>query len=343
MALPTLRAAGASSSSVTAPLTTYDGTNIAEDITDVISLISPADTPVYSTVRKTSADGPIINWIQDALRAPVNNAAIEGGAITASTQAKPGIGQTNVQLFDETAEVSTTARASKFYGTGDQMAYQEMKRGLELKRDIERAFVGIHQDAVVGDTSTARKMKSLSYLIASGGRSGGSGATSGFGGTARDLTETILLAAHQAAYIAGADPNWLLVSPVDAAKVANFAYVSPIAGASNQPGTRQRTVGEGTLYNKVETYISPYGTMSVVTDRFCAGAVAESDDSAADAGDGAAYLIDTDSLFVAELQPMQSIPLAKTTHADRKLIYTELALAVENDRACAVITDLNIA
>ena len=40
-----------------------------------------------------------------------------------------------------------------------------MKRGKEIKRDIEMAMVGFNQAIVNGNTSTARKMASLSKQI----------------------------------------------------------------------------------------------------------------------------------------------------------------------------------
>lgn len=344
MALPYTRAAAATSNAVTAPLTSYDATGMVEDISDVIKLLSPAETPCYSMFRKRPADSVVVSWQEDELRAPIVNAAVEGGAITADSQSAVGILQNVTQLFDGTAEVSSSSRAAKFHGTGDQLEYQEMKRGKEIKRDIEMAMVGFDQAIVSGTTSTARKMASLSKQITTGatGQVFGAGASLALnrnGTGARALTETLVLTAHQVAYTNGADPNWLLVSPTDSLKVANFAYVDPTAGVAS----RTREANEGTLYNKVETYISPFGTLSVVTDRFISGANAIIEDgSAAANGDGFAFLINTDQCFVAELQPMQSQVLAKTTHADRKLIFTELTLGVENKRSCAVIGDLDI-
>lgn len=341
MALPYTRAAAAVSNAVTAPLTGYDATGMVEDISDVIKMLSPADTPCYSMFRKRPADSMVVSWQEDELRAPAINAAVEGGSITADSQSAVGILQNVTQLFDGTAEVSSSSRAAKFHGTGDQLEYQEMKRGKEIKRDIEMAIVGFHQAIVNGNTSTARKMASLSKLIATGQQFGGgtAGVIDRDGTDTRALTETIVLSAHQTMYTNGADPNWLLVSPTDSLKVANFAYTDP----TGTDGARTREASEGTLYNKVETYISPFGTLSVVTDRFVSGANAIIEDgSAAAAGDGFAFLINTDQCFVAELQPMQSQELAKTTHADRRLIFTELTLGAENSKSCGVIGDLTI-
>ena len=115
-------------------------------------------------------------------------------------------------------------------------------------------------------------------------------------------------------YTNGADPNWLLVSPTDSLKVANFAYVDLTAGVVS----RTREANEGTLYNKVETYISPFGTLSVVTDRFISGANAIIEDgSAAANGDGFAFLINTDQCLWPNSSRCRVRCLPRPPHADR--------------------------
>jgi hypothetical protein len=301
----------------------------------------------------------VVTWQQDELRAPKINAAVESSAAPTNAQSTTGILQNWTQIFHENASVSSTVRASRPIGRSNEMDYQIMKRGKEIKRDIEHAMVGINQAAVAGDaSSTARQMASLSNLIRSGsgghhfGNTANGAAAAGYNNTIaivrtgaasspRALSEPIVLAAHQQCYEDGADPNWLLVNAVDAAKVANFAYVDPTASPS--AGSRTRETGEGTLYNKVETYISPYGTLSVVVDRFVSGgqATIEGGDAVA-SGDGYAFLVDTERCFTANLQPFQSVPLAKTGHLDKEMVFTELTLGVENNLACAVIGDLTI-
>ena len=358
MALPQIRSAS-TPTTVAVPVTTYDARGLAEDIHDIISLISPADTPCYSMFRQTPAEGVVVTWQMDKLRAPKINAAIEAGAAPTNNQAVTGILQNWTQIFDENANVSSTVAASRTIGRANEMDYQVMKRGKEIKRDIEHAIVGINQAVATGDTSTARKMASLSTMIdgtlttgnrfgntANGAAAAGYNSSiaiirTGAGSSPRALIEPIVLAAHQKCYNDGADPNWLLVNAVDAGKVANFAYVDPTGTAA--AGVRIRETGEGTLYNKVETYISPYGTLSVVTDRFVSGgqATIEAGDAVA-AGDGYAFLVNTDQCFIANLQPFQSVPLAKVGHYEREMVFTELTLGVENNLSCAVIGDLTI-
>lgn len=317
-----------SPASVTAPSTTYEVVGVKEQIEDIIGLISPYDTPCFSQFRKTETDAPVVHWQQDELRAPKSNAVIEGADAGTFTGTTTGMSLNYTQLFEETAQVSSTAQASTFHGRADELDYQVMKRGREMKRDIEAAFVGLGQTKVEGNnTDTARVMDGAQALI-------GSGTT--VDASAAALTESLVLQAHEACYNAGGDPNQLMVSPYHSTIVANFAYVDPTAGAG-----RERDVSNETrLVNKVEIYDGPFGALSVVTNKFIRGSTTmDAVNSETNAGD--AYLFEVDRWFIPELQPMVTEDLAKTGHSDKKLLSCELTLAHENENASARISTLD--
>src|ERR1700757_2128099 len=56
----------------------------------------------------------------------------------------------------KTPRVAGTQRAAEHAGRDDEMAYQEMLKGLELKRDMESILVGTNQAKTAGNDSTAR-------------------------------------------------------------------------------------------------------------------------------------------------------------------------------------------
>ena len=100
----------------------------------------------------------------------------------------------------------------------------------EIKRDVERAYVGVDNAAVTGDASTAREMASVTQQIASGNSiDAGSNATD-------PLTEAKILECHQAVFEAGGDPTVLMVKPADATIVSAFTAASG----------RQRTFNDNT-------------------------------------------------------------------------------------------------
>ena len=56
----------------------YDAVGIKEDLSDIITNVSPEETPFYTKCRKTSASNILVEWQTDALRASTSNAHIEG-------------------------------------------------------------------------------------------------------------------------------------------------------------------------------------------------------------------------------------------------------------------------
>lgn len=289
---------------------TYETVGIKEDISDVIGLISPYDTPNYSQFRKTGAKQTVVSWQEDALRPPAGNAAVEGAETTIGDVGLTSMLTNYTQIFEESARVSGTMEAVELYGRASEMDYQVMKKAREVRRDIEHAFVGTDQTAVAGSSAVARQLGGVQSLIAAG-------TTLDNGAVLRAFTEGLVLAAHQATYTVGGDPNQLQVTPSHSIVVANFAYS---AG-------RERDIGsESRLVNKVDLYVSPFGELSVVTNKWLK------------AND--ALLLEVDRWYIPELRPMSSTPLAKTGDNEKRLINCELTLAHENRSASALITDL---
>jgi hypothetical protein len=301
-----------------------------EDISEIIGLISPYDTPCYSQFRKTEAINPVVHWQEDELRAPKTNAVIEGADAGTFTGSKTGMVLNYTQLFEETAQVSSTAKATKFHGRADEMDFQVMKRGRELKRDIEAAFVGLGQAKAEGNnTDTARLLGGVASLI-------NAATTTAAGGAGNPLTEALVLTTHEKVYNEGGDPTQLMVSPYHSTIVANFAYVDPTAGTAS----RTRDASEARLVNKVEIYDGPFGELAVVTNRWIRGSKAmDTVNSETDAGE--AFLLEVDRWAVPELQPMMTEELAKTGHSEKKLVSCELTLMHENSKASGRISGLD--
>lgn len=68
-----------------ATLKTTDVSHVREDLEDIISNISPEDTPFLTSIAKVSASQKTHEWTQDKLRARnKNNAAIEGAEAAAA-------------------------------------------------------------------------------------------------------------------------------------------------------------------------------------------------------------------------------------------------------------------
>jgi hypothetical protein len=292
---------------------TYETVGIKEDISDVIGLISPYDTPNYSQFRKTDAKQTNVQWQEDALRPPAANAQVEGIDTVIGDAGLTTMLVNYTQIFEESARVSGTIEAVELYGRASEMDYQVMKKAREVRRDIEYALCGSGQVGAAGSVSVARQLKSMQGLISAA-------TTSDNGGTPRAFAEALVLAVHQATYEIGGDPTQLQVTPSHSIVVANFAYAS---------GRSRDITNESRIVNKVDLYVSPFGELSVVTNKWL---------RASDA-----FLLEVDRWYLPQLRPMSSTPLAKTGDNEKRLINCELTVAHENRAASGLITDLTTA
>ena len=116
---------------------------------------------------------------------------------------------------------------------------QQVNRALkEIKRDLERALIGVDNAAVAGDASTAREMASISQQIST---------TVDAGSNSTDaLTEAKLLELGEDCFNNGSDPSVLMIKPADAQIVAGFAASSG----------RNREFAQGkSLVNVIDLYV----------------------------------------------------------------------------------------
>jgi hypothetical protein len=289
---------------------TYDLVGEKEDVEDIIYDISPTDVPFLSSISSGKANATLVQWQQDKLASPAANAAVEGAAAGAATAEDTTMKTTNTQIFKKVIEVSGTARAVGLYGRADELARLVAKAGRELKRDIEFAMVGNDQAGTAGNGTTARQLTSAQNQIAAG--------TTNTNATARNLSETLVLDVLQKVYVAGGTPNQMQVTPSHSLIVAGFAASS---GRNRDFGVQKKVV------NAVDLYVSPFGEVAVVPNRFLRASTT--------------LVLDTEYWKRSVLRPMQTINLAKDGDSDKRMMVTELALICEHDQASGVITNLN--
>jgi hypothetical protein len=219
---------------------TYDQTGKKEDVSDIISDITPTDTPFFSMIRSEKVSARTFEWLEDSLAAAANNAAIEGADASMATLTAATSRTNNTQILSKAFQVSATADAIATYGRAKETAYQLGKALKEIKRDLERAYVGVDNAAVTGSESAAREMASATQMI-SNSTDAGSNATDA-------LTEAKLLVAGQAAFNAGSDPSVFMIKPADAQIVAGFAASS---------GRNREFAQTKQLVNVIDLYVSP--------------------------------------------------------------------------------------
>jgi hypothetical protein len=119
------------------------------------------------------------------------------------------------QISDKVARVTGTQQSVEHAGRDDELAYQEMLKGLELKRDMETVLAGTNQANNTCGTSTARLTASVLSWIKSNtskGVGGGDPATADglairTDGTQRAFTEANLKSVLQSIWNNGGKPD----------------------------------------------------------------------------------------------------------------------------------------
>ena len=271
--------------------TTYDQVGLKESVADIITDITPFDTPAMTMFKDEKVGARTFSWLEDSLAAAGSNAAVEGADASMATLIDAVERTNNTQIMTKAFQVSATADAVGTYGRAKETAHQLGKALKEIKRDAEFALVGADQAAVAGNGSTARQMASAIAQIS----------TVEAGGTAA-LTEAMLLSAGQTAYNAGSDVDTFMIKPADAQIVAGF---SASAG-------RNREIAQGkTLVNAIDLYISPYGEYSVVLNRHLESSHA--------------LLIDPSMFKTCTLRPFTRTLLSKSGDSDKHFVVGEMS------------------
>lgn len=304
---------------------TYEAIGNREDLSDVIYRIDPTDTPFISGIEREKASAVNHEWQTQALASvDTSNAVLEGDdAVTDA--ATPTVRLGNIcQISDKVARVSGTQQAVEHAGRDDEMAYQEMLKGLELKRDMESILCGTNQAKNTGAAATARKTASvISWIKTNTSKSGSDpSAADGTGtrtdGTQRAFTEAQLKTVLQAAWSSGGKPDTIMVGGF------NKQVFSTFTGRA----TPQEDAKSKKIVASVEVYESDFGRLKVVANRF-----SRSRD---------ALILQMDMWAVAYLpgRKMVSIPLAKTGDSERRQILSEYCLVARNEKSSGGVFDL---
>jgi len=302
---------------------TYDAIGNREDLSDFITMVSPTRTPFQSGISRRSATSTKVEWQTDSLAAASGtNAVIEGDDATTDASTATTRLFNYTQILDKVPRVTGTQRAMDSAGRADEMDYQIMKRTQEIKRDFETSLLA-NNAQVAGNDTTARELGGIESYIATNDDFGATGASpTGDGtdartdGTQRAFTESQLKTVIASCFDNGGEPDMIMLGSF------NKQALSAFSGGS----TRNIDATGKTLVNAIDVYVSDFGTMAVMPNRFQRAR--------------SALVLEMNKWEVADLRPFGREDLAKTGDTDRVQLLMESTLISLNEQASGGVFDL---
>ena len=307
-----------------------------EELSDVVSRITPEDTPIYSLIEKGKCVSVHPEWETDELAAPAENIIPEGDEYNFSAITPPTRMGDYTQILRKDWIISNTQEVVDEAGRIQKRKYQKLKKGVEIRKDVEFAIVDTN--ASVGGAT--REFGSLPTWITSNVSRGASGTNGGFSsgtgltvapdaGTQRAFTKVILDAVMQSGYTSGANFKHVVVSPYVKSVFVTFmsdANVAAFRYAVSKGGERN------TIVATADYYEGPFGTVMIHPNRVMATSATQARN---------AFFIDPEMVSFLWLRKIQEDKnLAKTGDADKGVIIGEGTLKVHNEKGLGVAADL---
>lgn len=315
----------------TATFDTYRSVGIREDLIDVIYNIAPTDTPFVSNVASGSAKGTYHEWQKDTLAAPEDNPVPEGADATAA-ELDPTVRLGNYcQINEKTFAISGTDLVADNAGRGVEMAYQEAKKGLELRKDIEFVCVAAAKAKAAGagnnpGAAAAREVGTVHSWIATntnigatGTNATGDGTDVPIAGTSRPFTEALLTDVIDKIYLTGGNPD-VLMANTQQKRIISTSF----RGSADE---HHGDVMDKRVVNAVDFYESDYGVLAIVPNRY----MLQSD----------VFVLDTDMWEISYHRPFQTTDLAKTGDNEKKQMIVEWTLTSREEASSGAIYDLD--
>ena len=302
---------------VSTTYTTNYSDTMVPDVLDMITNISPTDTPFTSAVGKTKAESTTHEWPQDVLKTPGPNAAVEGADIDAAVIVPPTMASNYLQILVASFKISDTAERVKKYGRASEIKYQTAKQLKNIALDIEYAAVN-NASAVAGNATTARQMNGLLGMVATN--------TYDFSATpavTNLLTEDLFNDSMQQAWIAGGKVDLVLATPKQKRTISGFDGYNTL--------TKNIDASSNKVVATVDFYEGDFGSVQVKAHRF----IKETTANYANL-----YVLDTDLWKMSMLGEVKTEELAKTGLARKYLVSCEATLEAREEAGSATIGNL---
>lgn len=305
-----------------------------EDLTDVLTILAPEETPVLSSLNKQKANATFVEWTVDTLADPSDSGISEGADVLSYEDKFAGRARLGnyVQKFRRSYLVSDLQEAVDSVGPA-KIAQAEAKAIRELKRDVEKALCS-NNDRNAEDGTNAYQLRGLGSWI---------------GGTQSDIPSAFQTPSDSVKDIEGndlteAELNEIITSIFretgttnDLMLIADTALRRDITDFSriddSNASLRQVNYDGGSAEIKVtvEMYQSDHGMVSIVNGNpDCMPTT--------DPVNSQGYIINPEYAGIHELIPMGSTRLPNQGGGERGYVDCALTLGVYHPGAHGKIT-----
>lgn len=316
-----------------------NGTNASaisnrEDLTDVLTILAPEETPVLSLASKSKATATFNEWTVDSLATPSTTGIQEGADISTytdkfATRARLG---NYIQLFRRDYMVSQLQQAVDSVGPA-KLAEAEAKSIRELKRDVEKTICSDNDRSAEDGSSVRYQMRGLGLWLSNTPGADVPSAyrtpTASINGSGTTLTESVFNALISSIFTQTGNVDALTL-------VAGTALRRVVSGFARNDGNTSENVyhvnqmaDDKQITLSVNTYDSDFGLISVVNGNpVCLP----------DANRG--YIINPNYIGVAELLSVGSTRVPNAGGGEKGFVDAALTLQVMSPLAHGKITHL---
>ncbi len=320
------------------PAIVGSGVSNREDLTDVLTILAPEETPILSSANKQKASSTFVEWTVDSLAGPSSTPIREGADVGQTIGDDADAGFENkfsgrarlgnyIQKFRRAYQVSDLQEAVDSVGPA-KVAQAEAKAIRELKRDIEFTLSGSQDRSAEDGVNTGYGLRGLGRWI---------------GGTDADIPAAFRTPAGSQADVTAAEGTFaeselnsiitsifgVTGSSNNLMLVADTALRNDISDFARISGTADQNVrnvnydgNSGQIKLSVDLYQSDHGVVSVVN--------ANPDCAPTQAGIAgmSGYLVNPEYYGVHELIPMGSTRLPNEGGGEKGYVDCALTLGV---------------
>lgn len=278
-----------------------------EDLEDLLTNISPIETPFLSNIGKTKAKGVVHDWLTHSLAAAsATNVVVEGNEAAFATPTTMTRLTNSCQINEKTVAISGTQEVVDHAGYGKELAYRVMLHTKEIKRDLEVALL-LNTETVTGSSTVARRTKGVAGWV-----------TTNTSSTTVAMTAANINSILQSCWSAGGDPDVLMVNG------GTKALVSALAGSTSTSYQWNMEADQKKFSTSVDIWDGDFGVQRVVPNRFDATLTVK--------------CLQMEYWKLAQLRALATVPLAKTGDSEKRLLNCETTLVARAEDANGIFT-----